>query len=69
MDEESLQRQDDIEFLELREELQLDVLHGRHRLQAGKLYLYPEDRWWVVDLYDDGIYHRIHLRRSMLTYL
>lgn len=30
------------------------VLHGRHRLEAAHAYLEPEERWWVVDFYDDG---------------
>jgi hypothetical protein len=34
---------------------QLQGLHGRHRVQAGAEVLPPADRWWVVDLYLDGM--------------
>ena len=30
----------------------LECLHGRHRLEAAKLALSSQDRWWIVDLYD-----------------
>jgi len=41
--------------LPLSEEVRLKVLHGRHRLRAAEHFLrQDEDRWWVVDLYDDG---------------
>ena len=29
-------------------------LHGRHRTEAAKKYLHPDDKWWIVDLYVDG---------------
>ena len=32
----------------------LQVLHGRHRLDAARKFLKGADRWWVVDLYSDG---------------
>lgn len=32
----------------------LKVLHGRHRLKAAQAFLYPNEQWWIVDLYDDG---------------
>lgn len=32
----------------------LTCLHGRHRIEAAKKYLHPDDKWWVVDLYADG---------------
>jgi len=34
----------------------LICLHGRHRLEAAKQYLDTEDKWWVVDLYSDGLF-------------
>lgn len=34
---------------------QLRALHGRHRVQAGAEVLPPTDRWWMVDLYLDGM--------------
>ncbi len=33
----------------------LKCLHGRHRIEAAKKYLHPDDKWWIVDLYVDGI--------------
>ena len=32
----------------------LTCLHGRHRIEAAKKYLHPDDKWWIVDLYADG---------------
>ena len=32
----------------------LICLHGRHRIEAAKKYLHPDDKWWVVDLYSDA---------------
>ena len=29
----------------------LECLHGKHRIQAGREYLSPRDKWWIVDLY------------------
>ena len=33
----------------------LRVLRGRHRLEAARKFLKGGDRWWVVDLYSDGV--------------
>jgi hypothetical protein len=33
------------------------ALHGRHRIDAAKRFLDPIDRWWVVDIYGDGLSH------------
>ena len=34
----------------------LVCLHGRHRLAAAKQYFFqPEQKWWIVDLYLDGM--------------
>ena len=30
-------------------------LHGRHRLEAAKDFLEADDKWWVVDLFSEGI--------------
>ena len=32
----------------------LKCLRGRHRIQAGREFLAPGDRWWTVDLYLSG---------------
>ena len=32
----------------------LTCLHGKHRIQAGREFLSPRDKWWVVDLYLAG---------------
>jgi len=34
---------------------QLKCLHGRHRVQAGREFLPPRDKWWTVDLYLAGM--------------
>ena len=34
---------------------QLECLHGRHRVQAGKDFLPLRDKWWTVDLYLTGM--------------
>lgn len=46
---------------------QLRALHGRHRVQAGAEVLPPADRWWMVDLYLDGMSRGYHLFRIGLT--
>lgn len=33
---------------------QIRCLHGRHRLEAGKIILAQSEQWWTVDLYLDG---------------
>ena len=35
--------------------LQVECLHGRHRILAASEVLNPADKWWVVDLYRTGI--------------
>lgn len=35
---------------------QLKALHGRHRIQVASEFLFPGDKWWVVDLYADRMY-------------
>ena len=32
----------------------LTYFRGRHRIEAAKKFLHPDDRWWTVDLYADG---------------
>jgi hypothetical protein len=34
----------------------LTCLNGQHRIQAGKEYLAPDAKWWIVDLYLDSSY-------------
>ena len=41
-------------FLELGDQ-QLTCLHGRHRIEAARLFLGPFEEWWIVDLYNDGM--------------
>lgn len=38
------------------EGFELQCLFGRHRVEAAKRVLRPEDRWWVVELYSNGKY-------------
>ena len=35
--------------------LQLDCLHGQHRIRAATEFLPSGDRWWLVDIYKEGI--------------
>ncbi len=35
--------------------LRLTCLHGRHRIQAARETLSPNDAWWTVDLYLTGM--------------
>jgi hypothetical protein len=44
---------------------QLECLHGRHRIQAGREFLSPRNKWWAVDLYLAGI----EISFNDLTYL
>jgi hypothetical protein len=34
--------------------VQLECLHGQHRILAAKEFLIPSQRWWIVDLYSTG---------------
>lgn len=34
---------------------QLQCLNGLHRILAGRKFLSPRDKWWVVDLYLSGM--------------
>jgi hypothetical protein len=34
---------------------QLECLHGRHRVQAGRETLPSRDKWWTVDFYLEGM--------------
>lgn len=35
----------------------LRCLFGKHRVEAARsFYADPKDRWWIVELYDDGLY-------------
>lgn len=36
--------------------VRLACLHGRHRVQAGREFLPPHDKWWIADLYLTGEY-------------
>ena len=40
---------------------QLVYLHGRHRIEAAKVFLHPDDRWWVVEVYaaDDALQRQL----------
>jgi hypothetical protein len=37
----------------------LECLHGRHRIQAGREFLSPSEKWWTVDLYLAGTIMRL----------
>ncbi|EGE00857.1 hypothetical protein TESG_08159 [Trichophyton tonsurans CBS 112818] len=36
------------------EDAELSVLHGKHRLLAAKQAFWPADRWWGVHFYSNG---------------
>jgi hypothetical protein len=44
----------DYPLLEFPVGFQLECLHGRHRIEAGREFLDPGDDWWTVDLYLSG---------------
>ncbi len=46
--------QDEIPELGFWTGYELECLHGRHRFQAAKQALTPQDMWWTVDLYRSG---------------
>lgn len=33
---------------------QLECIYGKHRIKAVSELLYPDNRWWIVSLYDDS---------------
>ena len=37
----------------------IECLHGLHRIQAGKEWLPPTEKWWIVDLYLSGISYEL----------
>ena len=41
--------------LELGEADFVTCLYGKHRLEAAKAFLDPTDKWWVVDIYRQGL--------------
>jgi hypothetical protein len=41
--------------LELDADDRITCLHGQHRIEAAKQYLNGSDKWWIVDLYLEGI--------------
>lgn len=45
---------DDYPQLRLPSGIRLTCLHGKHRIQAGREFLRPRDKWWIVDLYLAG---------------
>ncbi|KMU92686.1 hypothetical protein CIHG_10512 [Coccidioides immitis H538.4] len=47
----------------------LHGLHGRHRVQVVSELLPPVDRWWMVDLYLDGILPWMSVRNSGSPFL
>lgn len=34
--------------------VKLECLHGLHRIEAGREFLLPTEKWWIVDLYPPG---------------
>lgn len=52
---ENLRRQGSPPSLEFPENFTLECLHGKHRIAAAKDILLPGNKWWIVDLYSDGL--------------
>lgn len=47
----------------------LECLNGRHRIQAAKLHLPPNERWWIARVFIEGIAHMMRAPRLVLTAL
>ena len=45
----------------------LVCIHGKHRLEAARQFLAGDERWWVTDLYSEGVTLWIWLLGSSLT--
>ena len=45
-------------------EIQVDCLHGRHRIEAAKQYLEAADQWWPVELFSEGRLRANAVRRG-----
>ena len=39
----------------------IECLHGLHRIQAGKEWLQPAEKWWIVDLYLSGMSYELSM--------
>jgi hypothetical protein len=44
--------------------VQLECLHGQHRIEAGREFLLPTEKWWIVNLYLSGIVTRLRPVRN-----
>ncbi|KAI9736725.1 MAG: hypothetical protein M1834_000929 [Cirrosporium novae-zelandiae] len=42
-------------FITFEDDIRLICIHGKHRLIAADKFLCPSEKWWVVDLYIDGL--------------
>jgi hypothetical protein len=47
------------EYLELEFPGGLEYLHGCHRIEAGRQWLTPSEKWWIVDLYLSDISYEL----------
>ncbi|KAJ5733294.1 hypothetical protein N7533_013741 [Penicillium manginii] len=45
----------DDEVLGLPDNIQLTVLHGKHRILAAKRFFFLLDSWWIADFYTEGL--------------
>lgn len=43
---------------------QLQCVKGMHRILAGRKFLTPRDKWWIVDLYRSGTSEPSHSRTN-----
>jgi hypothetical protein len=44
--------------------VQLECLYGQYRIKAGREFLLPTEKWWIIDLYLSGIVTRLRLVRN-----
>ena len=41
------------------QDLQINCLHGQHRIEAAKIFLSPFDEWWIIDFYAESRHQRV----------
>ena len=41
-------------LIECPNDISIKCLQGRHRIEAGRVFLPPKDWWWTLDLYLNG---------------
>jgi hypothetical protein len=44
--------------------VKIECLHGLHRIEAGREFLSPTEKWWIVDLYPPSTSRSFTYRQS-----